>query len=295
MQPYPLPNMRMPLYAPTPIPTYSNIPTSLTLPKSKLQPKPPRKPANGSSDESDWDSGSEADEGAAEGRIQQALQWFNDATEEQLVEVLSTLAQYPKSSLCSWFRYVHSTACTPVQATSIIDIRPFESEDQLRKKLQRKKGVSPRYFDDYIRILEGYESVDSVIAKCERVGKELSDILAIWASVADTDAEASTSANGVETGSATPTDAGGVSIVAVDVEAIQAKAEAIGATDAARSEALKGYMSTQPSLLAEGVQLKDYQLLGVNWLALLHRRNLSCILADEMGICTSLILPQCPI
>lgn len=78
-----------------------------------------------------------------------------------------------------------------------------------------------------------------------------------------------------------------MSIVAVDVEAIQLKAEAVGATDAAKAEALKGYMSTQPSLLAEGVQLKDYQLLGVNWLALLHRRNLSCILADEMGMGSS--------
>ena len=43
------------------------------------------------------------------------------------------------------------------------------------------------------------------------------------------------------------------------------------------------YLRKQPSLLADTVQLKEYQLLGVNWLNLLYRKDLSCILADEMG------------
>ena len=30
--------------------------------------------------------------------------------------------------------------------------------------------------------------------------------------------------------------------------------------------------------------LKDYQLVGLNWLALLFDKQLSCILADEMGL-----------
>lgn len=42
-------------------------------------------------------------------------------------------------------------------------------------------------------------------------------------------------------------------------------------------------MTKAPALLANGVQLKDYQLLGVSWLNLLKRKGLSCILADEMG------------
>lgn len=65
----------------------------------------------------------------------------------------------------------------------------------------------------------------------------------------------------------------------VDVDALKAVTD----SNDARAAALKDYMSVQPSLLAEGVVLKDYQLLGINWLSLLHRRSLSCILADEMG------------
>lgn len=180
-------------------------------------------------------------------------------------------------------RYSIAAACNVTQAKSILELKPFESEVDIRKKLQRKKGVSPRYFDDYIRILEGYSSVDGVIEKCEKVGKELSDILAVWASLAEPGADSSISEKGAVSGVSTPTDTSGVNIIAVDAEAIKAKAAAATGVDPMKVQALEGYMSTQPATLAEGAVLKDYQLLGVNWLSLLHRRKLSCILADEMG------------
>jgi SWI/SNF-related matrix-associated actin-dependent regulator 1 of chromatin subfamily A len=43
------------------------------------------------------------------------------------------------------------------------------------------------------------------------------------------------------------------------------------------------FVTEQPKSLADGVVLKDYQLLGVNWLHLLYSKDLSCILADDMG------------
>ena len=36
--------------------------------------------------------------------------------------------------------------------------------------------------------------------------------------------------------------------------------------------------------MAESVTLKDFQIVGLNWLSLLFDQNLSCILADEMGL-----------
>ncbi|XP_066507678.1 SWI/SNF-related matrix-associated actin-dependent regulator of chromatin subfamily A containing DEAD/H box 1b [Hoplias malabaricus] len=41
---------------------------------------------------------------------------------------------------------------------------------------------------------------------------------------------------------------------------------------------------TQPQILNSMFQLKPYQLIGLNWLVLLHRNQLSGILADEMGL-----------
>ncbi|CAB1332860.1 unnamed protein product [Coregonus sp. 'balchen'] len=40
----------------------------------------------------------------------------------------------------------------------------------------------------------------------------------------------------------------------------------------------------QPEILNSKYQLKPYQLIGQNWLTLLHQNNLSGILADEMGL-----------
>ncbi|EPX74823.1 helicase SWR1 [Schizosaccharomyces octosporus yFS286] len=44
------------------------------------------------------------------------------------------------------------------------------------------------------------------------------------------------------------------------------------------------YMEEQPGLLAPGVTLKNYQIMGVNWLRLMYHADLSGILADEMGL-----------
>lgn len=40
----------------------------------------------------------------------------------------------------------------------------------------------------------------------------------------------------------------------------------------------------KPRLLAQDLQLKDYQQMGVNWLNLLYHNGMSCILADDMGL-----------
>ena len=40
----------------------------------------------------------------------------------------------------------------------------------------------------------------------------------------------------------------------------------------------------QPSIITPELQLKSYQMVGLNWLVVMHRQNLSGILADEMGL-----------
>lgn len=41
---------------------------------------------------------------------------------------------------------------------------------------------------------------------------------------------------------------------------------------------------SQPEVLSKKFKLKDYQIIGMNWLVYMHRKNLNCILADEMGL-----------
>lgn len=51
-----------------------------------------------------------------------------------------------------------------------------------------------------------------------------------------------------------------------------------------RGKSKGGYFTEKPKLLAEDLTLKNYQQVGINWLALLYKKGLSCILADEMGL-----------
>ena len=53
---------------------------------------------------------------------------------------------------------------------------------------------------------------------------------------------------------------------------------------------IKDFLSKQLKSLSKNVQLKGYQLLGVNWLHLLYKKGWSCILADKMGIILTLWL-----
>ncbi|KAF9475763.1 hypothetical protein BDN70DRAFT_883250 [Pholiota conissans] len=148
------------------------------------------------------------------------------------------------------------TGCTSEQAATIISCRPFTSVDDVRTKLgQGKKkvgpsGLSPRMFEDCAEILKGYGAVDTVLEDCERIGSSLRTTIASW----NTNNDASE---------------GGVSLVSI---APLSKRRA------------QSYLTSQPKLLSKNVSLKEYQLLGVNWLNLLYRSNLSCILADEMGL-----------
>ncbi|RXW25623.1 hypothetical protein EST38_g264 [Candolleomyces aberdarensis] len=159
------------------------------------------------------------------------------------------------------------TGCSSDHADVIIDKRPYASKDDLFAKLgQGKKkagpaGLSPRIFDDSVDIFRGYGSVDSILEDCERIGSSLRSAIATWSA---TDEKSSSTE--------------------VRNDELEDGALSLRSVSKGKDKRVKGYLAKQPSLIKEGIQLKDYQLLGVNWLNLLYRRKLSCILADEMGL-----------
>ncbi|CAL1706892.1 unnamed protein product [Somion occarium] len=182
-----------------------------------------------------------------------ALDFFNNGTAEALQEV---------------------TGCTLEQANKIIELRPFGSIDDLNTRLAqgRKKpgpaGISSRLFEDCTAIFEGYGKVDSILQECEDIGTELRNEIASWtAGSPSAKRSGSNSLRGSPLGSDVMEDG-----------ALTLRSQAVLAKKP------KYYISTQPSALESGVQLKEYQLLGINWLNLLYQKKLSCILADEMGL-----------
>lgn len=170
--------------------------------------------------------------------------------------------------------------CTPPQAEAIIELRPFTSMYDFNERLAQGKkkpgpaGIRNNIFSEAEAIFTGYNSVDDVLQDCEDTAAGLKRAIATWGL-----SSTSTSATGQTKNGAQDKGKGKESLVESGDGMLNLHSVSASATRKA-----KDFISVQPALLAEGVKLKEYQLLGVNWLNLLYDRKLSCILADEMGL-----------
>ncbi|KAF9820307.1 hypothetical protein IEO21_01521 [Rhodonia placenta] len=168
------------------------------------------------------------------------------------------------------------TGCTAPQARKIIELRPFSDVDDLRIKLgQGKKkagpaGISSRMFEDCATIFEGYGRVDSILEDCEQTGAELKAEIASWT---EGTRHKSNGRGSVASPRGTPSD----DEFAAD-GALTLRSQALVA------DRPSYYFTSQPAFVSPEVQLKEYQMVGINWLNLLYNKGLSCILADEMGL-----------
>lgn len=172
----------------------------------------------------------------------------------------------------------------------IIAKRPFRTLDQVRavkvevpesteaakpKKRgpKKPKPIGEKIVDVCEEMWSGYEAVDALVRQCEELGKPLADEMKRWgfdvfgASKEGEMGLVSLEENKSErdSGIGTPTSSTG------DDDVVEIKRP--------RSAFLK-----KPSIMAESLELKDYQLVGLNWLNLLWSKKLSCILADDMGL-----------
>lgn len=141
------------------------------------------------------------------------------------------------------------------------------------KKKAGPGGISPRMFEECTNIFEGYGTVDAILEDCEKIGARLRAAIASWTMVPDVKGKGKADDN---------------------LELITGESEdgslSLRSLIPLKQHKAQDFLSSQPALLAEDVQLKEYQLLGVNWLNLLYRSKFSCILADEMGTYCSILL-----
>ncbi|KAG9085513.1 hypothetical protein FS749_004362 [Ceratobasidium sp. UAMH 11750] len=239
---------------PTPNASTKSLPEKSKPLPEKAKPKQDEDGASSGTefDASDGDEGEAAGEWVADEATQrleaEALEWFNEASEDALVEV---------------------TACTQSQAKIVTSLRPFADIPSLKRALKRTKGVTQRFYDEYLSVQRGYSDVDSVLGEFEAIGKELAAIVGEW---------------GADTSGMNGGEDGGLHLVTVPTLASPQAIASTSALSPERQKALSYLIPTQPRLLASGVVLKDYQLFGISWLNLLYEKGLSCILADEMGL-----------
>ncbi|GAA5847405.1 hypothetical protein JCM9279_000465 [Rhodotorula babjevae] len=234
---------------------------------SKKKPKKRAYASDSDDDGGDYDSQGSGDEyGARENpalvakREALAVEFFNTCTKEMLMEL---------------------AGCNATQATLTMKLRPFTTAADFRTRTRKQKGVGNNMMDTYLDVVTGMGEVDKVLGECEQIGRELSGIMQVWASGAAVTAATTTAA---AAGAAGPSGGNevGLDLVAISEETIATRVDT--SNDPRVRAAFKDYIRKQPAGVPDNIHLKDYQMLGVNWLNLLYRRGTSCILADEMGL-----------
>ncbi|KNE66349.1 hypothetical protein AMAG_11492 [Allomyces macrogynus ATCC 38327] len=90
---------------------------------------------------------------------QATVDFFNSATADLLLEF---------------------TQCTPAQAKIVAELRPYASEDDLYAKITAKKGVTVRILDNYEATRAAVDAMDKIIAECETIGEDLTNITSTW-------------------------------------------------------------------------------------------------------------------
>ncbi|KAI9045578.1 DEAD/DEAH box helicase [Aspergillus affinis] len=190
---------------------------------------------------------------------------------------------------CQLLDLADIAAITEDIAEHIISHRPFASLDEVRvvpaptaNQAAKPKGsrgrktpkpIGDKIVDKCLDMWVGYDAVDSLVARCEALGKPIATEMKKW---------------GVDIFGKRD---GELELVSIDPGA--SHDSGIGTPASQRSEedsdgpasgSRKTRFISQPGIMCEDLKMKDYQIVGINWLSLLFEKELSCILADDMGL-----------
>lgn len=104
---------------------------------------PGRKPVKRKHNDSDSEDGGDYSEGSDAG-----------ARYEEPVNVEKEAEAVEFFNICKPHELPDYTACSAEAAQAIVDLRPFESPDDIRAKLKKTKGVSNKLFDSVVDVFE---------------------------------------------------------------------------------------------------------------------------------------------
>ena len=193
---------------------------------------------------------------------------------------------------CTGTKLRDNINCTDEVANEIISHKFFSDLNEVReitaaapknsahtKKGKAPKNIGEKVVEKLIETFQGYAAVDVLVSACEDFGKSVAEGMAKWG--VDVFGQASK---------------GELEIVHIErklssEQDSQRHDSGIGTpASTTDDEGIKQPTPSSPSLLPQpqnmvaAVTLKDYQIVGFNWLLLLFDQKKSCILADDMGL-----------
>ena len=250
---------------------FSSVTESPTAPTRILTSSPK---THGLNSENNVDSGlgTDQEDHTLDGRV---LEFFNSCTAPDLGDMASI---------------------TDELALLVTSRRPFRNLDQVRqisidavatkgKRKTTRKPIGDKIVDKCTEMLSGYEAVDALVRRCETLGRTVANEMKNWGidifGSKDHELDLVTF-EGIETESQAPLRDSGIGTPTSAVTSADEDDQVNG--PGTRPKHVKRSFFPQPSILGEGVQLKDYQIVGFNWLTMLFEKQLSCILADDMGL-----------
>lgn len=226
------------------------------------------------------DSDVQAEDSTAGGLDDKVLKFFNTCD----VRDLADIAAIPQET-----------------AKLITDNRPFHSLDHVRsvsapvdesakpkgkgKPRKPPKLIGEKIVEKCIEMWTGYLAIDALVAECEALGRPVANEMKKWGvdmfGKRDGELELTTLGNGAanshDSGIATPSSNqqspnGNADDDDDDIVTVSRKPNN------------QSRFISQPSIMADDLEMKDYQIVGINWLNLLFEKEMSCILADDMGL-----------
>ena len=201
---------------------------------------------------------------------------------------------------------------TEETANIILSYRPFANLENVRqissetssstktgKKRTTKKRIGDKIVETCLDMWTGYEAVDNLVTQCEALGGPVAEEMKKWGfdvygAAKSGELEMTSLQNNAGSTEArkgtnrqTSVRDSGIGTPSSSPEALKEDEPGEDIRDGNKSRAGRPKADNfigQPAVMSPGITLKDYQLVGLNWLALLFQQKLSCILADEMGL-----------
>lgn len=198
----------------------------------------------------------------------QILEFLNNATQQDIIEIGNVPPKIGDSVISR----------RPIEDIYTFSEDRFESEEAKeaetapKKRKGARKPLGMKIIENIETSLKGYRAVDSLVKKCSQVGNLVSEQMEAWG-VTVTGAEGELEMVDID-----PTKES-IEIDANDDENADDSIQVIKSHKKTLT-----YIHEPPENFTQDLQLKNYQLVGINWLNLLYSNNLSCILADEMGL-----------
>jgi SWI/SNF-related matrix-associated actin-dependent regulator 1 of chromatin subfamily A len=175
-------------------------------------------------------------------------------------------------------------------AQIIISNRPYENLDEVRvvsapvpettKPKGKRGGKAPKPIGDKIvdKCLDmwtGYLAIDALVSEVETLGKPVADEMKKWG--VDTFGKREGELEITKLAPLKPEHDSGIATPS------SSRRSPDSDDDMVQSKR-KSRLISQPAIMAKDLVMKDYQIVGINWLRLLYENELSCILADDMGL-----------